>query len=355
MNPAERESGEHEPRQAMRSLVLALGPGSDLPWWWDEIKADQGLCEVSYARITVRGKRSKQLSLIDLPFHFLQVLRLLLRSRSRYDYLFTVENDFNSFAVSFWQTVLHLRRPKHVILSFIMRERTRKLASRAKYRLLRFLYSSMHRAVCSSRSEVEYYTRAFRWPFGKAGFVPLLTASGMLAQEVADNEGFIFSGGRVYRDYDTLIRAVAGSDYRVVIVAEGKVPLLHDHSNIEPLSRIPLDQFNSLLARSRVVVLPLQDKAFSIGQTVLLQAMAMGKPIIATKTAGTVDYIDHCQSGILVRPHDPAELREAIGRLMHDAELRKKLGRNAKNAIRTRNLPHQYTMHVRHLLADRHT
>jgi hypothetical protein len=343
-------SGERNRKGAMRSLLLSLGPGSALPWWWEEIKADADLCDLDYARITVRNKSSKEISTVDLPWLFLKVLDVLLRSRSRHEYVFTVENDFNSFAVSFWQTVLFLRRPKHVILTFIMREKTPAVSSRLKFLLMRFLFSSVHKVVCASRLEVEYYTNVFHWFPGKAGFVPLLVAGGMLRIATEDSEGFIFSGGRVYRDYETLIRALDGRQYRAIVVSEGDVPALRDHPFIDALSRIPLEDFNSLVARSRIVVLPLEEKPFSIGQTVLLQAMAMGKPVIATRTAGTVDYIEHLESGILVEPRDPVALREAIDLLMRDKGLRARLARNAQEVIRRQNLPHHYTSAVRNLL-----
>jgi len=334
----------------MRSLFLSLGPGSVLPWWWEEIKADGHLCDIEYARITVRNKRSKQISTVDLPWLFLKVLYVVLRSRSRNEYVFTVENDFNSFAVSFWQTVLFLRRPKHVILTFIMREKTRAVSSRLKFLLMRFLFASVHKAVCASRMEVDYYTNVFHWPLGKAGFVPLLVARGLLEAVTEDSEGFIFSGGRVYRDYDTLVRALDGAGYRAIVVSEGNVPALRDHPCIEARYRIPLEEFNSLVARCRIVVLSLEDRPFSIGQTVLLQAMAMGKPVVATRTAGTVDYIEHLENGVLVEPNDPVALREAIDLLMRDEGLRVKLARNAKDVIRRKNLPYQYTRAVRNLL-----
>lgn len=345
-----KKTGTRDRIGNMPSLFLSLGPGNALPWWWEEIKADSGLCHLDYLRITVRNKRSKQISTLDLPWLFLKVLFVVLRSRSRYDYLFTMENDFNSFAVSFWQTILFQRKPKHVILSFIMREKTRALSSRIKFLIMRFMFASVHAAVCSARMEVNYYTKVFRWPRGKAVFASLQTASGLLDHATEDTEGFIFSGGRVYRDYGTMIRALENSPHRAVVVSEREIPSLRDHPNIESLTQIPLEQFNSLMARSRIVVLPLEDKPFSTGQTVLLQAMAMGKPVIATRTASTVDYIDNLVSGVLVEPNDSGSLKEAIDLLMRDESLRIRLSKNAKDVIRRRHLPHHYTRDVRTLL-----
>lgn len=347
-----KASRQKNPKSRLPSLFLALGIGNDLPWWWEQVKADKSLCEIDYRRFTVRNKRSKEITTCDLPWLFLNVLLVLLKSAARYEYVFTVENDFNSFAVSFWQTVLFMRKPKHVIISFIMREKTQRLPSRLKFAVMRFLFFSVHKAVCSARMEVNYYQNVFQWPHGKAVFVPILTAREHLDHATEDTDGFIFAGGRVYRDYHTLAEALANTPYRAVVVADREVPVLQDHPNIKPLFRIPLEDFNSLLSRSRIVIVPLEDKPFSIGQTVILQAMALGKPVIATKTAATVDYIDHLESGMLVKPNDPIGLRKAIDQLMCDEQLRVRLATNGKDRVLHGHLPHHYSRNIRRALLE---
>src|SRR3989337_1328980 len=105
---------------------------------------------------------------------------------------------------------------------------------------------------------------------------------------------------------------------------------------------LPLDDFNRLLGGCRVLVLPLEDKEISTGQCVLLQAMALGKAIVATKTSGTADYIEDGVDGILVPPHDPGKLRQAIMELTRDDEAIARLGANAKKSAHEKYLPQQY-------------
>jgi glycosyltransferase involved in cell wall biosynthesis len=243
-----------------------------------------------------------------------------------------------------------LRKPKHVIIQFIMREKTQAFASRLKYLLMKIMFISLHKAICSARPEVVYYLEAFGWARSKASFVPLSTASRLLEHAVEDTSAFIFAGGRVYRDYDTLVRALAGAAYRTIVVSDRDHPEFARYPNIETHRSIPLDEFYGLLAQSRVVVLPLEDRPFSVGQTVLLEAMAMGKPVIATRTAGTIDYIDDYESGILVEPNDANALREAIELLMTDEQLRSRMSESAKHAVINRYLPHHYARAVREVL-----
>lgn len=62
---------------------------------------------------------------------------------------------------------------------------------------------------------------------------------------------------------------------------------------------------------------------------VLLEAMASGKPIVASDIEGYKNVIQNEQEGLLVPPKDPKAIASAIIRLLADEPLRKKLGENA--------------------------
>lgn len=61
----------------------------------------------------------------------------------------------------------------------------------------------------------------------------------------------------------------------------------------------------------------------------VLEAMYLGKPVIASSVAGTAEEIVNGKSGLLVRPGDPQQLAKAIHRLLRDSDLRAGMGRNA--------------------------
>ena len=63
---------------------------------------------------------------------------------------------------------------------------------------------------------------------------------------------------------------------------------------------------------------------------VVAESMAMGKPVIASRSGGTVEQIDDGVSGILVDPGDVDQLVAALERLQEDPDLRVILGANAK-------------------------
>jgi len=65
----------------------------------------------------------------------------------------------------------------------------------------------------------------------------------------------------------------------------------------------------------------------------LLEAMACGKPSVATNIPGSRDVIEHGVSGLLVPPEDPDALSEALLSLVRSAELRASLAEGARQRI----------------------
>ena len=331
--------------------ILTIGPPHGMPWWWDHIALDENRCRIRYVRISTRGKRETDISLPGMVPLALKIANLLFRECRNDRYIMTFETGIASFIVSLIQTLSFRRTPKHVILQFIMREKKETWPSKLKYLFMRTCFSSLHMAICSSRREVEYYEKVFGWDSGKARFVPLHTDPKLLDQASDTMGDFIFSGGRTYRDYDTLIKAVTGTSIPTVIVSSGSYrPSVGLPPNLTLMRELPLDDFNRLLGGCRVLVLPLEEKEISTGQCVLLQAMAMGKAIVATRTSGTVDYIEDGVDGILVPPHDPGKLRRAIMELTRDDNAIARLGANAKKSAREKYLPQQYLEQVSALL-----
>lgn len=68
----------------------------------------------------------------------------------------------------------------------------------------------------------------------------------------------------------------------------------------------------------------------------VLESMAAGAPLVATRVGGTPEAVDDGVSGILVPPADPAALAAAIRRLLDDRDLAARLGRAARERVRER-------------------
>lgn len=89
----------------------------------------------------------------------------------------------------------------------------------------------------------------------------------------------------------------------------------------------PRQDVPDLLARATVFVLPSRWE----GQPVaLLEAMAAGCPVVATRVGGIPELVRHEQDGLLVEPERPQELAAAIASLLRDPERAARLARNAR-------------------------
>jgi glycosyltransferase involved in cell wall biosynthesis len=82
-------------------------------------------------------------------------------------------------------------------------------------------------------------------------------------------------------------------------------------------------QLLDVVQAADLVVVPSRFEGFGL---TALEAMALGRPVLATTTGGLPEVIEHGASGWLVPPQDPAQLAQAIGQLMDDAPLRQRLG-----------------------------
>ena len=83
------------------------------------------------------------------------------------------------------------------------------------------------------------------------------------------------------------------------------------------------------IARGDVFVLTSTYEGFG---NVLIEAMACGAPVVATRSPGTTEIIEHERNGLLVE-HDPQAVAGAIGRLLRDPALRSRLVDAARQGV----------------------
>lgn len=69
---------------------------------------------------------------------------------------------------------------------------------------------------------------------------------------------------------------------------------------------------------------------------VLIEAMSMGKPVIATSVGGIPEIIEHGENGLMVPPGDSSALARAIGELTEIPSLREELALNAIDSVALR-------------------
>lgn len=96
--------------------------------------------------------------------------------------------------------------------------------------------------------------------------------------------------------------------------------------------RVPEAELVEEYRRAAVVALPSTTDAESFGM-VLAEANACGRPVVASRVGGVPDFVRHGHNGLLVPPGDPGALAQALGRILADEALARRLGKNGRRLV----------------------
>lgn len=156
------------------------------------------------------------------------------------------------------------------------------------------------------------------------------------------------------KGFDLLIRVAgdllaAGRDLTLLIAGEGD-----ERSRLEAqIAALGLaDRVRLLGFQSDVIPLFEAMDAFALSSlreglpNVVLEAMALGVPVVATRVAGVPRLIRDGEDGLLVEPGSAGELSRALGRLLDDAGLRLRLGDAGRVAVES---GHDFASRMRQL------
>jgi glycosyltransferase involved in cell wall biosynthesis len=197
-----------------------------------------------------------------------------------------------------------------------------------------------------ARSQAMFFSDPAHWdrlPIVHCGVIPELYERSADAAEPGDGIHLVFvgrltaiKGVRVLLEALRVARA-ADSGIRLTLVGDGD-----DRPALEALAAAMGDavrfagyrsqeEVANILATADVFVLP----SFAEGvPVVLMEAMAAGKPVIATRIAGVPELVEDGESGLLVPPGDAASLGAAIARLAGDPAMGQRMGKAGRAKVR---------------------
>jgi glycosyltransferase involved in cell wall biosynthesis len=155
-----------------------------------------------------------------------------------------------------------------------------------------------------------------------------------------DDRAVLAVGKDLARDYGTFLEAVSPLEVEATLVAHPRNLAgleLPANARLAPAG-LPFTELRDEYARAACVVLPQHSDSFPFGSeggglTALLEAMAMGRPIVATERAILHDYVDDGIEALLVPPGDPRAMRAAVERVLGDSELARSLGAAARARV----------------------
>ena len=174
---------------------------------------------------------------------------------------------------------------------------------------------------------------------------------------VAPDVDVVSIGADPHRDFPLLVRIAARHPelgFRIVagaVVARELGPL---PANVELEVEIPFAEMRDRLARGRVVALPVRANSYSGATTVLLQALAVGRPVVVSRTPaiasgyGLVEA-ENCR---LAEPGDEESFERALLETLADSALAGSLGANARRLAESELGWDRYTGAIRTALLD---
>jgi glycosyltransferase involved in cell wall biosynthesis len=160
-------------------------------------------------------------------------------------------------------------------------------------------------------------------------------------------EGKIIFGtvGRLYwiKDYACLLKAFTPlakqtPDLAILLVGEGgdRQPLTQLAAELGISDRVRFagyrDDVADLLAAIDVFVHPALAESFGL---VILEAMALGKPVVATPVGISRDIIEEGVNGLLFPPSDPEALRNALAHILQERTRWPQMGQAGRKLART--------------------
>ncbi|WGS45624.1 glycosyltransferase family 4 protein [Burkholderia sp. JSH-S8] len=151
------------------------------------------------------------------------------------------------------------------------------------------------------------------------------------------------------RDWRTFLAAFGGdARYEVRLATRRRVPREWHAPNVTIGSASGLARQHELYAWADLIVVPLRPNYHASGITVMLEAAAVGKPMIVSDVGGLRDYFPH-DTAAYVPPFDAQALRQAADRFAADPSVALATARAAAARLREHDLTTQAfaAQHVR--------
>lgn len=214
-----------------------------------------------------------------------------------------------------------------------------------KLKLLRWLLRELAGIVCLSRVQQNFLESQLPFLREKIFFVPLGVDVRFYRPNFGPRENYILSAGRDNgRDYKTVIKAakrMPDQKFEIVCSPRNIEGIDAIPSNVIITYDIPIVELYKKYQQAKLMLLithgdDFLDGSDCSGQTVLLDALANGVPLIATKKAYLKDYVESEKDILAVAPYDYDDIIRQI-RVCEDAGKRETLARSGRMRIEQEN------------------
>ncbi len=260
----------------------------------------------------------------------------LLPQLSKFDVVIATTPGI-AFSLAIWKMLGRFDRPVVAIQCGILNyslNRPRVLLTR---KLMRSMWSQLYGVGELAEMKRVYEVPADRIEVNCFGVDTSFWTPG---EDGLEEEYVLAIGNDALRDFDTLIEAAKKSSIRVILITKRPLPE-HLPDTVEVISGAwnsrELDDIalRDLYQRAMAVAVPLRPSLQPSGQSVTLQAMACGRPVILSKTQGIWEReaLVHRGNVFFVPPEEPDALNQAVQEIRDNRVLRKSIGKAGRKYV----------------------
>ena len=210
-----------------------------------------------------------------------------------------------------------------------------------RYRYIVSLLREFAAIVCLSSVQKEWLRIRFPFLEGRLHVVPLGVDVEYCTPVYEGRGNTVLSVGKDGgRDYATLIEAarrMPHTQFEIVCSPRNMTSISDIPPNVRVFYDLPFSELACKYRTAKLIVIETHNDVYAdgsdcSGQTVLLDAMAYGLPIIATRKQYLSEYARDGEDLIMVEPYDGVAIQSAIERL-EDPMLRLRLARGARSRV----------------------
>jgi glycosyltransferase involved in cell wall biosynthesis len=292
-----------------------------------------------------------------MPVQIAQIMEIFFVHKN-YDAVF-IHNEKVSLPMALLIKYSRMKTPYVITVSRITSKDERK--TKIKKWLLNHTQDRIDKIFMWSAVQHSLVVNEMELPAGKVKRVRLGTDQEFW-RPMDEPDVMICSVGMEMRDYPTLVEALNGTDIPChFAVGRARGELFDTVKDLYAIDEMPRNitvgklnrrELRKLYARSRFLVISLLPTDSDNGQTAILEAMAMGKPVICSDVEGQAGLIEHGKTGLLVPQGDPMALRESIQYLWNRPDLCVEMGWRARRFVEENHSIDQFVNAIRAGITD---
>jgi glycosyltransferase involved in cell wall biosynthesis len=259
-----------------------------------------------------------------------QTLKAIVRQR---DFDVIISHSFSSgFVFALLRSVFSKNGKIHIVIDVGSLNGGKE--NRLQLILIRLALRSVSGLIYHSTVNEGFYQKHF--PAMRRAFVPFGADTDMFKPSAEEPKGnHALSIGDSFRDYDDLLRAWSKIDIPLKIVGITAIDR-RGLPNVELIPKTTVDKLIGHIKDAKIIILPIRNLRYSIGQMTLTQCMAMQKPIVVSRSYGVSNY---CEDGVNCLTYEcgnESEIAEKVNSLISNPDLARKIAQQGRSDVLSR-------------------